>query len=85
MYFCPLCNGFESVSMECPSCESTIADQGKLADFFDDYSAYMDIDMIKLFDGDPKSLENHQCLHYFYCENCSHEEIKAVKEVSALH
>ncbi|MFD2043770.1 hypothetical protein ACFSTA_06720 [Ornithinibacillus salinisoli] len=84
MYFCPLCNGFESVTIECPNCKSNIDDQGKITDYFDDYSAYMDIDMIKLYDGDRKSLENHHCLHYFYCVNCNHEEIKAVKEFNSF-
>nr|WP_246187701.1 hypothetical protein [Ornithinibacillus caprae] len=81
MYFCPLCNGLESVTIECPNCNYNIDDQGKVTDYFDDYSAYMDIEMMKFFDGDRKSLEGHHCLHYFYCANCNHEEIKAVKEV----
>ncbi|WP_188206975.1 hypothetical protein [Alkalibacillus aidingensis] len=84
MNLCPLCNGLAKVSIECSKCHSNLDDHGKLTDYFDDYSAYMDIDMVKMFDGDPKSLENHQCLHYFYCQNCQHEEIKAIDELDSF-
>ncbi|MGJ9459837.1 hypothetical protein [Oceanobacillus sp. CF4.6] len=80
MDFCPLCNGFETVTITCPKCQTDLTDKGKITDYFDDYSAYMDIDMMKLFDGDPNSLEAHQCLHYFYCETCEHEETRGIKD-----
>ncbi|RKQ33973.1 hypothetical protein [Oceanobacillus halophilus] len=80
MEFCPLCNGVETLIVECPNCQTAMEDQGKVTDFFDDYSAYMDIDMMKMYDGDANSLENHECLHYFYCYTCHHEETKAMKD-----
>ncbi|WP_249872114.1 hypothetical protein [Oceanobacillus saliphilus] len=79
MEVCPLCNGFETVTIECSGCSSILEDQGKITDYFDDYSAYMDIDIMKLFDGDPQSLESKACLHYFYCANCQQEETRAMK------
>ncbi|TXC89746.1 hypothetical protein FS935_15380 [Metabacillus litoralis] len=80
MGLCPLCNGFETKSFQCPNCQSLMEDQGKVIDYFDDYSAYMDIDVMKLFDGYEKSLENHECIHYFYCLGCQHQETKSIGE-----
>ncbi|WP_156288668.1 hypothetical protein [Oceanobacillus salinisoli] len=80
MDFCPLCNGVETAAVECPNCQATLEDQGKITDYFDDYSAYMDIDMMKMFDGNRKSLEDHECLHYFYCTNCQHEETRTISD-----
>lgn len=82
MSICPLCNGLASVSILCPNCKSQLEDQGKVTDYFDDYSSYMDIDIMKRVDGDPDSLENHECLHYFYCANCYHEDVKQVSELN---
>jgi hypothetical protein len=80
MDLCPLCNGLETKIIQCPNCQTIMEDKGKITDFLDDYSAYMDIDMMKLFDGDRQSLENHQCVHVFYCWACQHEETRAIKE-----
>ncbi|WP_425542000.1 hypothetical protein [Alkalibacillus silvisoli] len=74
----------QNYSNKCSECDSNIEDQGKVIDYFDDYSAYMDISLMKLLDGDPQSFDNHQCLHYFYCENCNHEEIIAVNEEGSI-
>ncbi|MDQ0224295.1 hypothetical protein [Metabacillus niabensis] len=80
MDLCPLCNGLESRIIQCPNCQTIMEDKGKVTDYLDDYSAYMDIDMMKLFDGDQNSLEEHECIHYFYCSSCEHEEVNAIKE-----
>jgi len=55
-------------------------DKGKVTDYFDDYSAYMDIDMMKMYDGQLTSLEDHLCLHYFYCPSCQHQETNSIQE-----
>ncbi|MDQ0232339.1 hypothetical protein [Metabacillus malikii] len=80
MDLCPLCNGFESSMIQCPNCQTMMEDKGKITDYLDDYSAYMDIDMMKLFDGNLTSLEDHTCSHYFYCTSCQHEEVNSIKE-----
>jgi len=73
MSICPLCNGLDEIMFVCPHCRHVIKDNGKVTDYLDDYSAYMDIEMMKLFDGVLNSLELHQCVHLFYCENCGYE------------
>ncbi|MRX71495.1 hypothetical protein GJU40_04810 [Bacillus lacus] len=80
MTVCPLCNGFSEEISQCPNCSSMMEDKGRFTDYFDDYSAYMDIDVMKLFDGMPNSLEKHQCLHLLYCSRCGHEHILAAHD-----
>ncbi|WP_307872032.1 hypothetical protein [Priestia megaterium] len=53
---------------------------GKVSDYFDDYSAYMEIDQLKVENGYPGDLANHQCIHLFYCSTCHSEELKQIQE-----
>ncbi|MCA1321262.1 hypothetical protein LC085_15175 [Bacillus tianshenii] len=80
MAMCPLCNGFEAYETQCASCGSLMLDGGKATDFLDDYSAYMDIDVLKLVDGDLNSLVENICLHMFSCPHCQQDQMVAVKE-----
>jgi hypothetical protein len=79
MSICPLCNGFEELFRQC-RCGGKMNDSGKVMDFYDDYSAYMEIDLLKLEDGFPDSLSRHKCPHLFTCENCLNDEIIFIKE-----
>jgi hypothetical protein len=80
MNICPLCNGLRKVTVYCPHCQRLMEDQGKVTDYFDDYSPYMDIDMMKKVDGYPYTLANHECVHLFYCPYCRQEEVRFIKE-----
>ncbi len=80
MGMCPLCNGFDATQQTCTQCGSVVEEVGKVTDFLDDYSAYMDIDVLKLVDGDMNSYENSDCLHLFNCPVCKKETIYTVKE-----
>ncbi|MFY0760344.1 hypothetical protein AB1K32_15840 [Metabacillus dongyingensis] len=82
MNMCPLCNGFNDdvEAATCPNCKINMMDHGKITDYMDAYSAYMEIDTMKLFDGVMDSLESHQCIHLFSCSNCLHEEAKQIRE-----
>jgi len=55
-------------------------DGGKVTDFLDDYSAYMDIDVLKLVDGDLTSLTENVCIHVISCTICQQDLILAVNE-----
>lgn len=83
MAVCPLCNGLASVSILCPKCQAHLDDHGKITDYLDDYSSYLDIDMTKMVDGDSESLENDQCLHYFYCNHCHYDVVKIIDELNS--
>jgi hypothetical protein len=80
MSMCPLCNQFNFVEYRCPNCLGTMEDQGRVIDFFDDYSPYLDIDGMKLADGFPDDLNNHQCPHTFYCSHCNESKLLLVQE-----
>lgn len=80
MYVCPLCNQLGYIDYKCPDCLNTMEDNGRLMDYFDDYSAYLDIEGMKLFDGYPDDKKNHQCPHVFYCVHCSKEIVYFIKE-----
>lgn len=80
MGICPLCNGFYTYSYTCTHCMYTMEDSGKLSDFFDDYSAYMENDDLKFEDGFPHDLKNKECPHLFTCPNCGHDEVIMIKE-----
>jgi transcription elongation factor Elf1 len=81
MFMCPLCNGFYSeMPASCPNCKTLMMDHGKITDYLDEYSAYMEIETMKLFDGATDSLEAHHCIHLFSCSNCLHEEVLEIQE-----
>ncbi|MBD8067745.1 hypothetical protein [Bacillus sp. PS06] len=80
MYICPLCNGFETAHFNCSSCGQLMNDGGRVIDYFDDYSAYMEIDGMKQIDGLKQTLSEHKCAHLFYCNNCSSQEVKLIQE-----
>lgn len=81
MYVCPLCNQFEQRDYECPDCHFLMEDRGRVMDYFDDYSAYLDIEGMKLFDGIPDDQQNHECPHLFFCPRCMKQSIYLIHEV----
>lgn len=80
MFICPLCNGFDTKNVTCPTCHQTLHDSGKVSDYFDDYSAYMDIDGLKMENGFPDDLKEHICLHLFSCTSCGYDQIVQIDE-----
>ncbi len=80
MRFCPLCNGFEVCSEYCPICNNLLEDNGRIIDYFDDYSPYMEIDDMKKIDGFEQTLQENNCAHIFSCKKCNFEQIALVIE-----
>ncbi|MCU9595340.1 hypothetical protein OEV82_12900 [Caldibacillus thermolactis] len=80
MAICPLCNGFTTVQETCNECSINMDDQGKISDYYDDYSPYMDIDLMKLEDGYGSNFENQQCVHLLQCPSCGQEQVYFVQE-----
>ncbi|WP_231622408.1 hypothetical protein [Halobacillus karajensis] len=52
-------------------------DQGRVTDFLDDYSPYLDQKYTDLVDGDFDSSLNEECVHLFICEDCGLNDIQA--------
>lgn len=80
MSICPLCNGLQVINFYCKHCKATITDQGKVTDYLDEYSAYEDINTLKLVDGLEQSIENEQCVHLFHCSHCGNDERIVINE-----
>ncbi|WP_223700828.1 hypothetical protein [Sutcliffiella deserti] len=80
MGICPLCNGFEEYNQTCTSCGNLLVDAGKVTDFFDDYSAYMEIDSMKEVDGNLVSLAENICMHLVSCPLCQQDKVVAINE-----
>lgn len=76
---CPICNGMESLEKPCTNCGYHVEDRGRVMDYYDDYSAYMPIDQMKLEDG-YQDLSAHLCPHFIQCPHCGQEEILLIKE-----
>jgi transcription elongation factor Elf1 len=79
---CPLCNQLESANYSCKKCSSFLLDGGRLMDYFDDYSAYLDIDGMKQFDGINNDGQKNLCPHMFYCSMCGSDEVKLISEAN---
>jgi hypothetical protein len=80
MGVCPVCNGFQRIEEKCPACQNTIEDQGRVMDYFDDYSPYMQIDLMKLEDGLQDDFEKGKCPHLLKCSQCGYEKTYLIKE-----
>ncbi|WP_395940617.1 hypothetical protein [Bacillus sp. HMF5848] len=76
---CPLCNGFSTLQVTC-SCGQVLEDHGRIIDYFDEYSAYMDIDGMKMVDGFVDTYKENLCAHLFYCSKCKKETIHLIHE-----
>ncbi|QHE51319.1 hypothetical protein [Pontibacillus sp. HMF3514] len=83
MYVCPACNGLQKVIKNCSDCEEHLTDEGKLVDYLDEYSPYLDDEGLKLVDGDPESTEDHVCVHLLRCPKCGTETHVKVSEQSS--
>ena len=79
---CPLCNGLTSITYLCPDCQMNMEDMGKVVDYYDDYSAYLDTDIQKETDGYPLSLEQNTCPHLLFCAQCGKDQVVSILEMS---
>ncbi|KLT19153.1 hypothetical protein [Neobacillus vireti] len=80
MSVCPVCNGFRDVYLLCAYCSEPMLESGRIMDFYDNYSPYMEIDLMKMEDGYPDTNSGHKCPHLYRCPSCQHDEIILIKE-----
>ncbi|HLT55130.1 MAG TPA: hypothetical protein VK057_03405 [Bacillota bacterium] len=73
---CPLCNGFSEWNIQCTNCSDIMEDLGKVSDYFDDYSPYLDLD--KEVWQENTVDHDEQCTHLYYCPTCGEEHIQTV-------
>lgn len=78
MQWCELCNGVSELTIPCIQCGKEMEDQGRIYDYYENYSPYMEIDLIKLEDGDPTSSKRQECVHLFKCRECGFDLPKTI-------
>ncbi|MEN1937024.1 hypothetical protein AAIE21_15855 [Paenibacillus sp. 102] len=81
MEICPLCNALEAQTYSCQTCTNVLQDYGKVVDYIDDYSAYMDQDLLTAVDGLTGENSEEYCVHVFYCGTCGTQTEQMVKLV----
>ncbi len=79
---CPLCNGLTTIVYPCKECGMSMGDFGKVMDYYDDYSAYLETDIQKQTDGDPQSVEQAVCRHLLSCSRCGNDEVISIHEMN---
>lgn len=55
-------------------------ESGRLMDFYDDYSPYMEIDLMKMEDGYPDTNSGNKCPHLYRCPSCLADTVVFIKE-----
>ncbi|WJE16761.1 hypothetical protein QRD89_05285 [Halobacillus sp. ACCC02827] len=77
MQECSACNGWGDQEYNCPRCPNLMKDEGRAADYFDDYSPYLDQNATNLVDGVENS-GTGTCVHLFVCDSCGWQDIRQV-------
>ncbi|WP_026574433.1 hypothetical protein [Bacillus sp. UNC438CL73TsuS30] len=80
MSVCPVCNGLREVYLLCTNCGVPMLESGRLMDFYDDYSPYMEIDLMKMEDGYPETYSENKCPHLYRCPSCLADTVVFIKE-----
>lgn len=80
MNFCKACNGMEQIIVLCEGCNSIMRDFGRVMDYYDNYSAYMEINELKLEDGYPTTFSEQKCPHLLKCPDCRREQVYLNRE-----
>jgi hypothetical protein len=80
MPLCPICNGLRELFLRCTDCGELMMESGRIMDYYDDYSPYMEIDLMKMEDGYPDTNSGHKCPHLYRCPQCHNEDVILIKE-----
>lgn len=67
---CPLCNGLKQYEVECEKCKEKMTHRGRIADYYDNYSSYLEMSITELIDG----VQSNKCVHLFACPCCNHDK-----------
>lgn len=80
MGMCPVCNGLKELRVSCSICHSEMENRGMVMDYEDEYSAYEEIDTLKMNDGFPETFKKGECPHLMFCLKCNHDEVVLITE-----
>ena len=63
---CPLCNGIIEYTKKCSKCGLDMEDKGRMQDYLDNYSPYLNYSITDMVDGEGPNV----CKHIFVCPIC---------------
>lgn len=75
---CPICNGLAEYEIKCEKCNGNMEDGGRIANYYDNYSSYLDMSITERIDGVP----NNQCVHLFYCPGCKNDKRVPIDKIN---
>ncbi|MDF2635513.1 MAG: hypothetical protein K0R78_2387 [Pelosinus sp.] len=67
---CPVCNGLQGITEQCPICGEILLDGGSLQNYVGPYSPYMESDI------------DNKCIHLLFCTECGYDVRATLKLVS---
>lgn len=67
---CPVCNGLEELEMNCEKCGGKMIDRGRIAEYYDNYSSYLEMSITEKIDGVPWD----KCVHLYACTSCNDDK-----------
>jgi len=67
---CPLCNGLTTLETRCSHCGGRMGNKGRVQDFYDSYSPYLEMEIRDGLWGN----RSGQCCHLYTCNQCGREQ-----------
>ncbi len=64
---CPVCNGLDKKAIKCKKCAKEMIDKGRIAEYYDNYSSYLEMSITEKIDGAPQD----KCVHLYACTACN--------------
>ena len=74
---CPICNTLENVMIPCENCGDIMIDQGRICNFYDNYSSYLDFDITEKIDN----VDHTKCVHLYHCKSCDSDKRVAISKI----
>jgi len=74
---CPLCNGLQKYEIKCQKCGERMNDRGRIAEYYDDYSSYLEMSITEEIDG----VSGDKCVHLFSCVNCNNDKRVSIDKI----
>ncbi|HBM80278.1 MAG: hypothetical protein QME45_14475 [Clostridiales bacterium] len=76
-YLCPVCNGISECIIYCDECGNEMKNGGRIQDYYDDYSPYLNYNDTDIIDGEPYGI----CQHIYICPACGRDKTVNIRKV----
>lgn len=78
---CPVCNGLYDRSIQCSNCGALMIQAGKLEDYNEPYSPYLENELF-ILNNETAITGDNCCIHLYSCPDCGHLEHGAIQILS---